>query len=103
MGDLYSLPVSNREGRFVASETVINTMIENGQVAFQYADAQGNPSMDIAYNPFGSFYAIEGIISSDGRILGRMGHPERSGKYVAKNIPYNKNQPLFRAGVRYYK
>jgi phosphoribosylformylglycinamidine synthase len=101
--DIHAIPVSHGEGRFVAPESVLNSMRENGQIAFQYVDPQGNPSMSIEYNPNGSVDAIEGIISPDGRILGKMGHTERAGAYVAKNIPFAKNQPIFAAGVSYYK
>ena len=103
VGDLHAVPVSHGEGRFVASADVLRSLGENGQIAFQYVDPQGEPSMDIEYNPNGSLGAIEGIISPDGRILGKMGHSERAGLYVAKNIPYNKNQPIFTAGVGYFK
>ncbi|MGI6578204.1 MAG: phosphoribosylformylglycinamidine synthase subunit PurQ [Eubacteriales bacterium] len=103
VGDVHAVPVSHGEGRFVAPESVLKSLIDNGQIAFQYTDSMGDPSMDIKYNPNGSLYAIEGVISPDGRILGKMGHTERAGKYIAKNIPFNKSQRLFEAGVDYFK
>ena len=102
-GELYTQPISHGEGRFVASESVLNTLQANGQIAFQYVDGNGQPSMDIAYNPNGSAWAIEGICSHDGRILGKMAHTERYGEYVAKNIPGNKFMPLFEGGLGYFK
>lgn len=73
------------------------------RIAFQYADAQGQPSMDIEYNPNGSIWAVEGITSPDGRVLGKMCHTERRGDHVARNVPGEKFQPLFEGGVRYFK
>ena len=102
-GNMYVLPISNGEGRFVAPEETLSELKANGQIVFQYADHNGLPSMDIAYNPSGSAWAIEGICSSDGRILGKMAHAERWGDYVAKNIPGNKYLPLFEGGVDYFK
>ena len=87
----------------MAPDSVLQSLRENGQIAFQYADPSGNPSMDIEYNPNGSLCAIEGIISPDGRILGKMGHTERAGKFIAKNIPYDKHQPIFEAGIDYFR
>ena len=75
----------------------------NGQIATQYCDLDGNPTMDIRYNPNSSCYAIEGILSSDGRIFGKMGHSERIGRNVAVNIEGDKDQHLFESGVRYFK
>ena len=78
-------------------------LIKNGQVATQYVDLEGNASMDIAYNPNGSVYAVEGITSKDGRILGKMGHSERSYRNdILKNVPGNKDQKIFMSGVEYY-
>ena len=74
-----------------------------GQIATQYATPGGEPSMDIAHNPNGSLYAIEGISSPDGRVLGKMGHSERRGADIARNISGNKHQPLFKAGVKYFQ
>ena len=92
-----------RHGRFVAPQHVIDELIKNGQIAFQYTDLQGEPSMDIAWNPNGSMCAIEGITSPDGRVLGKMGHTERYSPFVGKNIYGEKYQPLFANGVKYFK
>ncbi len=82
---------------------MIAALAANNQIATLYCDAEGTPSMDIAINPNGSLHAIEGITSPCGRVFGKMAHTERSGKQVAKNIPGNKHQPLFTAGVGYFK
>ena len=103
LGDIHSIPASHGEGRFVASDEVVNTLIARGQVATQYVDFAGNPTYDIAFNPNGSVAAIESITSADGRILGKMGHSERLGKHVAKNIIGEKDQKIFEAGVRYFR
>ena len=103
VGDLHSIAFSHGEGRFVAPQHVIDDLIKNGQVAFQYTDLQGEPSMDIAWNPNGSMCAIEGITSPDGRVLGKMGHTERYSPFVGKNIYGEKYQPLFANGVKYFK
>ncbi len=103
VGDVHAIPISHGEGRFVASDAMVKSLIENGQVATQYTDANGNPSMDIDINPNGSVAAIEGIVSPDGRVLGKMGHSERRGIYVAKNIYGEKFQPIFEGGVKYFK
>ncbi len=102
VGDIFSIPFSHGEGKFIASEEDIKFLAANGQIATQYTDLSGNPSMDIAHNPNGSVFAIEGITSPCGRILGKMGHSERSGTNVAKNIPGEKHQPIFKAGVEYF-
>ncbi|MCL2111250.1 MAG: phosphoribosylformylglycinamidine synthase [Clostridiales bacterium] len=102
-GELHSQPVSHGEGRFTASAEVLADLRANGQIAFQYADHDGLPSMDIAHNPNGSDWAIEGICSPDGRILGKMAHAERHGENVAKNVPGNKFLPLFEGGVDYFR
>ncbi|MCI5952404.1 MAG: phosphoribosylformylglycinamidine synthase [Anaerostipes sp.] len=103
VGDVHSIAVSHGEGRFVASEEVAQKLFENGQVATQYVDIHGNPTMSEPFNPNGSYYAIEGIISPDGRVLGKMGHSERIGDSVAINIQGNKDQKLFESGVNYFK
>ncbi|MES2475815.1 MAG: phosphoribosylformylglycinamidine synthase [Verrucomicrobiota bacterium] len=102
VGDIHRVPVSHGEGKFYASNEVIAALAASGQIATQYCDANGHPSMDIAINPNGSLAAIEGITSPCGRVFGKMAHTERSGSFVAKNIPGEKHQPLFSAGVRYY-
>ena len=103
VGDLHTIPISHGEGRFVAPQPVIAGLIARGQVATQYVDQAGQPTMDIASNPNGSMEAIEGIFSPDGRIFGKMGHLERRGEFVARNIPGNKHQPLFESGAEYFR
>jgi len=103
VGDLHTIPISHGEGRFVGPKAVIDSLIANGQVATQYVDHAGNPTMDIAHNPNGSMEAIEGIFSPDGRVFGKMGHLERRGEFVGVNIPGNKHQPLFESGAEYFK
>jgi phosphoribosylformylglycinamidine synthase len=102
VGDIHTIPLSHGEGRFYASDEIISQLAASGQIATQYVDENGMPSMDIAFNPNGSLGAIEGITSPCGRVLGKMGHTERSGRLVAKNIPGNKHQPVFKAGVAYF-
>lgn len=101
--EVHTIAISHGEGRFVASDEVVKSLIANGQVATQYVDAAGQPTMDLRYNPNGSVLAIEGITSPDGRVLGKMGHTERSGDELYKNVPGNKYQPLFEGGVDYFK
>ena len=103
LGEEFIIPISHGEGKFVASEEVLKELIENGQIATQYVDMQGNANYDIAYNPNGSTLAIEGITSKDGRILGKMGHSERSYTGIIKNVPGNPDQKLFESGVEYFK
>ena len=104
IGDEFVIPISHGEGKFVASDEVMKELIKNGQIATQYVDLEGNPSNDIRYNPNGSTYAVEGITSPDGRILGKMGHSERSyRKDILTNVPGNKDQKIFESGVEYYK
>jgi len=102
VGDLHTIPISHGEGRFVCSDTLLAQLAANGQIATQYVDFAGNPSMDIAYNPNGSCMAIEGILSPDGRVFGKMGHSERIGTHIAKNILGEKDQRIFEAGVQYF-
>ncbi len=102
-GDVHAVPVSHGEGRFVADEATVKRLIENGQIATQYCDASGSPSMDISVNPNGSVMAVEGIMSPDGRVLGKMGHTERRGPFVGKNITGEKHQPIFEGGVAYFR
>ena len=103
LGGVYSIPASHGEGRFVASEEWIKKLFKNGQVATQYVDILGNPTMDETYNPNGSYYAIEGITSPDGRVLGKMAHSERIGDSVAINITGDQNQHIFESGVAYFQ
>ena len=102
LGDIHRIPLSHGEGKFHASAAVIAGLAASGQIATQYCDADGVPSMDSTINPNGSLAAIEGITSPCGRVFGKMAHTERSGTQVAKNIPGNKRQPLFKAGVAYF-
>ena len=102
-GDIFTVPVSHGEGRFVADDKALRKLIENGQVATQYVDADGTVSGDIQWNPNGSVCAIEGITSPDGRVLGKMGHSERKGTDLYKNVPGEKDQLLFESGVKYFK
>ena len=102
-GDLHAIAVSHGEGKFVVSEELARELFANGQVAFQYADPQGNPTAEAPYNPNGSYYAIEGIVSRDGRILGKMGHTERWEPNLFRNIAGVKEQPLFRNAVNYFR
>ncbi len=103
VGDLHAVPVSHGEGRFAASPELVRQLIANGQVATQYVDLNGVPSMDIAANPNGSVMAIEGIFSPDGRVFGKMGHTERAGRHIAKNVPGDKLQPIFESGALYFR
>ena len=103
IGDMHSVAVSHGEGRFIATDEMLRQLSDNGQIATQYVDFNGNPTYDISFNPNGSMWAIEGITSPDGRILGKMGHSERAGTNVFKNIPGNKDQQIFESGVSYFK
>jgi phosphoribosylformylglycinamidine synthase len=97
------VPISHGEGRFLASEELIRKMAANGQIATQYVDLEGNATMDIEFNPNGSLYAIEGITSPDGRVFGKMGHSERVGRGLYKNVPGNYDIRMFEAAVKYFK
>lgn len=102
-GDIHTIPVSHGEGRFIAKEDVLKKLIANGQIATQYVDNGGRATYDIRYNPNGSVMAIEGITSPDGRIFGKMGHSERIGNGLYKNVAGDKDQKLFESGVNYFK
>ena len=102
VGDIHTVAISHGEGRFVAPEELIARMAENGQIATQYVDLEGNPTLDIHFNPNTSFDAIEGITSPDGRVFGKMGHSERKGTDICKNVPGEKDQRIFESGVRYF-
>ena len=101
-GDEYLVAISHGEGRFVAPQNVLDQLTANGQVATQYTDLNGQPTMDLSYNPNGSLLAIEGITSPDGRVLGKMGHTERRGHDLYKNVPGDTSMPLFENGVKYF-
>ena len=103
VGDIHSIAISHGEGRFVANDETMRALIQNGQIATQYVDFNGNATYDIDFNPNGSFYGVEGITSIDGRILGKMGHSERVGNQVCKNILGEKDQMIFESGVKYFK
>lgn len=100
---IVTVPISHGEGKFVATDDDLDTMISNGQIVTQYVDLSGNPTMDIQYNPNGSVMAIEGIVSPDGRILGKMGHSERVGKGLYKNVPGEFELRLFESAINYFK
>ncbi len=102
-GDVFAVPVSHGEGRFMADAQTVKALAENGQIATQYVDLNGNPGEDITYNLNGSVCAIEGITSPDGRVLGKMGHSERKGENLYKNVPFAKDQQIFESGVKYFK
>ena len=103
LGEVHSIPISHGEGRFVAPEALIKELVEDDQIATQYVDLEGNVAMNMPYNPNGSSLAIEGITSRDGRILGKMGHSERIGENLYKNIPGEFDQKLFKSGVDYFR
>jgi phosphoribosylformylglycinamidine synthase len=103
LGAIHTIPVSHGEGRFSAREDLVTRLAKSGQIAAQYVGLDGKPAgMDLRYNPAGSVYAIEALTSPDGRILGKMGHSERSGEYLYKNVDGNKTQKLFEGGVAYF-
>ncbi|NMA67313.1 MAG: phosphoribosylformylglycinamidine synthase [Clostridiaceae bacterium] len=102
VGEIYTVAASSSEGRFVATESLLEEMEKSGQITTQYVDLNGNPTMDIPYNPYGSMLAIEGITSKDGRILGKMGHNERYTQNTLKNVIGDKDQKIFKAGVEYF-
>ena len=103
VGDVYNVPISHGEGKFLASEALVKQLAENGQIATQYVDLAGNPTMDAAFNPNGSVCAIEGITSPDGRVFGKMGHSERIGKALYRNVPGQYDIRMFEAAVKYFK
>ena len=103
VGDVYSVPISHGEGRFLASEDLIRQLAANGQIATQYVDLEGNPTADVHFNPNGSAFAIEGITSPDGRVFGKMGHSERIGAGLYKNVPGLYDIRMFEAAVKYFK
>ena len=103
VGDVYNVPISHGEGRFLASEELIRKLAENGQIATQYVDLDGNATSDVHFNPNDSMFAIEGITSPDGRVFGKMGHSERIGDGLYKNVPGDYDIKMFKAAVEYYK
>ena len=103
VGDLHTIPISHGEGKFLASEELIRQLAANGQIATQYVDLDGNATADVHFNPNGSLYAIEGITSPDGRVFGKMGHSERIGSGLYKNVPGEYNIRMFEAAVKYFR
>ena len=103
VGDVYNVPISHGEGKFLASAELVKKLAANGQIATQYVDLAGNPTMDAAFNPNGSVCAIEGITSPDGRVFGKMGHSERIGAGLYKNVPGQYDIQMFKAAVKYFK
>lgn len=103
VGEIYSVPISHGEGRFIADEALIRKLADNGQIATQYVDLDGNATAEIQFNPNNSMYAIEGITSPDGRILGKMGHCERIGNGLYKNVAGNYDMKMFASGIQYFK
>ncbi|MDD4689828.1 MAG: phosphoribosylformylglycinamidine synthase [Eubacteriales bacterium] len=103
VGDVYSVPISHGEGRFLADEKLIKVLADNGQIITQYVDYNNEPTYDIGFNPNGSICAVEGITSPDGRVLGKMGHSERIGKGLYKNVDGKYNMGMFESAVKYYK
>ena len=102
-GAVYTVPISHGEGRFLASDALVRQLAENGQIATQYVDLDGNPACDVRYNPNDSAFAIEGITSPDGRVLGKMGHSERIGHGLYQNVEGNYDMKLFESAVHYFK
>ena len=103
VGDIYNVPISHGEGRFLASEELIKQLAANGQIATQYVDLDGNATSDVHFNPNNSMYAIEGITSPDGRVFGKMGHSERIGAGLYKNVLGEYDIRMFEAAVKYFK
>jgi len=103
VGDVYNVPISHGEGRFLADEALIRKLAENGQIATQYVDFENQATSDVHFNPNDSMFAIEGITSPDGRVFGKMGHSERIGRGLYRNVPGNYDIRMFEAAVRYFK
>ena len=103
VGDIYSVPISHGEGRFLASEELVRSLAARGQIATQYVDLEGRASGDVHFNPNGSAFAVEGICSPDGRVFGKMGHAERIGSGLYKNVPGSYHMEMFRSAVEYFK
>ena len=101
-GEIFNVPISHGEGRFLADEALIRKLAANGQIATQYVDHEGNATADIHFNPNGSSFAVEGITSPDGRVFGKMGHAERIGSGLYKNVPGNYDIRMFEAAVKYF-
>lgn len=102
-GDIFTVPISHGEGRLLADEALLRQLADNGQILTQYVDQAGNPTNDIQYNPNGSAWAVEGLLSPDGRVLGKMGHSERIANGLYRNVPGEFDMKLFRSAVNYWK
>ncbi len=102
-GEVYSVPISHGEGKLVADEALIKKLAAKGQIMTQYVDFKGNPTMDVRFNPNGSAFAVEGLLSPDGRVFGKMGHAERKGRWLYQNVPGNYDMKLFESAVKYFK
>ena len=103
VGDVYNVPISHGEGKFVASDELIEELKRNGQIMTQYVDLGGAPTNNVRFNPNGSSAAIEGILSPDGRVFGKMGHSERIANGLYKNVPGEYDMKLFESAVKYFK
>ncbi|MDO4518116.1 MAG: phosphoribosylformylglycinamidine synthase subunit PurQ, partial [Bacillota bacterium] len=103
VGDIYTVPVSHGEGRLLAKKELLDQLAKNGQIATQYVDFDGNPTTDIRFNPNGSAYAIEGMTSPDGRVFGKMGHAERTGYGLYKNVTGQYDMNMFKSAVEFFK
>jgi phosphoribosylformylglycinamidine synthase len=103
VGEIYNVPISHGEGKFIASDELITKLANSSQIMTQYVDFDGNATMDIAFNPNGSISAIEGILSPDGRVFGKMGHSERKGYGLYKNVIGEYDMKLFESAVKYFK
>ena len=103
VGEVYSVPISHGEGRFLADDALIRELAANGQIATQYVDFDDQATGDVHFNPNGSLYAIEGITSPDGRVFGKMGHSERIGANLYRNVPGNYDIRMFEAAVKYFR
>ena len=102
VGEVYNVAISHGEGRFICDENLLKELAANGQIATQYVDLGGKPTMDIVYNPNGSMWAVEGICSPDGRVFGKMGHSERIGKGLYQNVVGNYDIGMFRSAKKYF-
>ena len=103
VGEIYTVPMSHGEGRFLADEALVRKLAAAGQIVTQYVDLAGNATQDVRFNPNGSVYAVEGICSPDGRVLGKMGHSERIGTGLYRNVPGEYDMKLFSSAVKYFK
>ena len=103
VGEIYSVPISHGEGRFLAEEALVRELAAKGQIATQYVDLDGKVSADVHFNPNGSLFGVEGITSPDGRVFGKMGHAERIGDGLYRNVPGRYDLRMFEAAVRYFK